>query len=61
MTTIELNIAGLHVTGSTPDVTREALKQSWQRNCRALRQSVKNANWRPAQLRPRHAAERPAA
>jgi hypothetical protein len=53
MTIIELNIAGLHVTGSTPDVTREALKQSWQRNCRALR--------RTAQLRLRHAAERPAA
>jgi hypothetical protein len=61
MTIIELNIAGLQVTGSTPDLTREVVKRSWQRNCRALRQSVKNANWRPTQLRLRHAAERPAA
>jgi hypothetical protein len=61
MTIFELNIAGLHVTGSTPDVTREAVKKSWQRSRRALRRSVKNANLWPAQLRLRHAAERPAA
>jgi len=53
MTIIELNIAGLQVTGSTSDVARQAVKRSWQRNCQAVRRSV---NWRP-----RHAAERPAA
>lgn len=37
MTIIEVNIAGLHVTRSGPDFTRDAFKKSWQRKCRALR------------------------
>jgi hypothetical protein len=59
MTIIELNIAGLHVTRSRPDFTREAFKRSWQRNCREFRR--KSAQWRPAPLRTRPASERPAA
>lgn len=59
MTIIELNIAGLHVTRSGPDFTREALMKSWQRNCREFRR--KSAHWRPAYRRPRPTSERPAA
>jgi hypothetical protein len=58
MTIIELNIAGLHVTGSSA-----TFKKSWgsslQRNCRALRR--KSAQWRPVYPRPRHASEHSAA
>ncbi len=50
MTIIELNIAGLHVTRSGSDFTREAFKRMWQRK-----------SWRPAHLRPRQAPERSAA
>jgi len=58
MTIIELNIAGLHVTGSTSDLTR--VQRSWQRSCRALRRTVKSVNWRAVPPR-QPAAERPAA
>jgi len=54
MTIIELNIVGLHMTGSGV-----AFKRSWRRNCQALRR--KSAQWRPVQLRARPAAEQPAA
>jgi hypothetical protein len=54
MTIIELNIAGLHVTGS-----RAAFKRSWQRNFRVLKR--KSAQWRPVHMRPRHAPQRSAA
>jgi hypothetical protein len=54
MTIVELNIAGLHVTGSPA-----ALRRSWQRNCRAFK--CKSAHWRPVSMRPRHASEHSAA
>jgi len=47
MTIIELNIAGLHLTRSTPDYQR--VKRSLQRNCRAWRLN-----------RSRHASDRAA-
>ncbi|HEY7050526.1 MAG TPA: hypothetical protein VH496_00110 [Mycobacterium sp.] len=56
MTIIELNIAGLHLTRSTP--SRRAVKRSWHRNCQTWRQN-RNAPW--TQLRGRQATERPAA
>jgi hypothetical protein len=49
MTIIELNIAGLHVTGSSA-----TFKLSLQRNCRALKRKSK-------QWRPRHVLQRSAA
>ena len=49
MMIIELNIAGLHVTGSSGD-----FKRSWQRNCRALKRMS-------TQWRPRHVPQRTAA
>lgn len=55
MTIIELNIAGLHVTRSAPDFSREVFKQS----CRALRRNV--SHWPATHLRTRRAADRSAA
>jgi hypothetical protein len=49
MTIIELNIAGMHVTGSSERFTR-----SWHRNYRALKRM--STHWRP-----RHAPQRSAA
>jgi hypothetical protein len=58
MTIVELNIAGLHVTGSAT-----AFRRSWgrslQRNCRALKR--KSAQLRPVGMRPRPASEDSAA
>jgi hypothetical protein len=59
MTIIELNIARLHVTGYAP--SRAAVIQAWQRPFRAFGRNVKNAGWSTGHLRPRHAADRPAA
>ena len=49
MTIIELNIAGLHVTGSSA-----AFKRSWQRNYRALKR--RSTHWRPRHVPQRSAA-----
>jgi hypothetical protein len=59
MTIIELNIAGLHVTRSAP--SRAAVMRSWQRNFKALGRNVRTAGCSAANLRPRPAADRPAA
>jgi hypothetical protein len=59
MTIIELNIAGLHVTRFAP--SRAAVMRSWQRNFRTLSRNVKNAGCSVAHVRPRPAADRPAA
>jgi len=59
MTIIELNIAGLRVTGPAP--SGRAFKRSWQRHYRALRRNLKTPSWLSAQIRPRQATERPAA
>jgi hypothetical protein len=53
VTIIELNIAGLHLTRSAP--SRRAVKRTWQRNYRAIRQSVKTGHW------PRRATDSAAA
>lgn len=58
MTIIELNIAGLHLTRSTP--SRKTVKRSWQRNYRTWRQTVRTGQWRAAHGRARQ-AERSAA
>ncbi|HZQ32414.1 MAG TPA: hypothetical protein VFB19_11840 [Mycobacterium sp.] len=58
MTIIELNIAGLHLTRSTP--SRKAVKRSFQRNCRTWRQTVRTGQWRTSHVRARQ-AERSAA
>jgi hypothetical protein len=55
MTIIELNIAGLRVTRSAPDFSREVFKQSY----RALRRNV--AHWPAAHIRTRRSPDRSAA
>jgi hypothetical protein len=55
MTIIELNIAGLHVTRTAPDFSRDVFKRS----CQSLRRNV--AHWPAAHLRTRRAADRSAA
>jgi hypothetical protein len=59
MTIIEVNIAGLHVTRSTP--SGRAIKRSWQRNYRAWRHHVHWMHWPAAGLRPDAASDSSAA